>query len=197
MTALDPALEAQIEDGRISILPLVKFELPNNPVGYHFGGREFTWNGFLYKPNRYLDPGSFKNALGTEVSKRTITFSGVPTDDPADAIAKLEDLEYTSAKVILSFLGGDPDTDEFLGLLDTQVYEIDSVRHPKPPAGKDGLRKLTIEIDLEPPGRVFRDQTYAKRSNDEQRFDNDPADTAFEDAATVKTIPEEWGQRSG
>lgn len=195
--SLDPAVQAQVEDGRLLLFPLIKFDIPGNPVGYHLGGRDFIWNGFLYKPNRFLDPGTFDSMLGTAVTRQTITFSNVPTADPDDAIAKLETLPYLNAPVLISFLAGNPDTDEILGLLLTHLYEIDKVSYPTSAVDKDGTRSLTVKIDIEPPGRAARDQTYAKRSLDEQQFDNDATDTFFEHAATVEDIPEEWGQRQG
>lgn len=192
--SLDPAVEAQIEDGRIVILPLVRFDIPGNPAGYHIGGRNLTWNGFLYKPNKYLDPGSFSGSLGNAVTKQTLTFSGVPVDDPDDAIAKLETLPYLNAPVTITFLCGDPETDEVLGILISHLYEIDKVSYETGAFEKNGQRTVNIKIDLEPPGRAVRDQTYAKRSQADQQFDNDPTDTFFEYAATNDEIPEEWGQ---
>lgn len=192
--SLDPAVEARVEDGRIVILPLVRFDIPGNPAGYHFGGRDFTWNGFTYKPNKYLDPGSFSGSLGNAVTKQTLTFSGVPTDDPNDLIAKLETLPYLNAPVIITFLCGDPETDEVLGILISHLYEIDKVTYEIGGYDDKGQRVVNVKIDIEPPGRTLRDQTYAKRSQMEQQLDNNPDDTFFEYAATNDEIPEEWGQ---
>lgn len=197
MTALDTAVQDQVDDGRVVIVPLIKFEIPDHTVGYWKGGRDFTWDGFLYKANRCLDLSSLDGQLGSEVTKRTIGFSDVPTTDPDDVIATIESYDYISSTVILAYLLGDPDTDEILGDLTSQVYQIDKLTHTKSAPDDRGMRTVSLSIDLEPTGRTFRNQTYAKRSTDDQQFDNLATDTAFEYAAVVKDIPVEWGQRSG
>lgn len=192
--SIDPDVADQVEDGRLAILPLIRFDIPDHNVGYHIGGRNLVWGDFLYKPNRFLDPGAFENALGNAVTRQTIVFSDVPTDDPDDAIAQIEELDYLNAPVIITYLAGDPETDEVLGVLVSQIYEIDRVTFDKSAVDENGERTVTVSIDLEPPGRSHRDQTYARRSHDEQQYDNDSADTGLEYAATNDEIPEEWGQ---
>lgn len=194
--SLDPDVQAQVDDGRILPFVLIRFIIPDHDVGYHMGGRNLIWGDFLYKPNRFLDPGSFAGTLGNAVTRQTITFSDVPTDDADDAIAILETLDYLNAPVIITFLAANPETDEILGVLVSHLYEIDRVVYDKSAVDGTGERSVTVSIDLEPPGRSVRDQTCAKRSLDDQQFDNLATDTCFEHAATNDDIPEEWGQIS-
>lgn len=191
---LDPDLQDQVDEGRIARLDLIRFDLPGKTVGYHRGGRPFTWNGLVYLPNRWLSPGGMNQALGVAVTTRTVTFANVPVADTEDAIARLEDFDYPNAPVVITHLGGDPETDEVLGVLASSIYEIDKVRYREGAADANGLRSLTIDIDLQPPGRSARGSTGVKRSTAEHQFDNDATDTFFEHVATNITIPEEWGQ---
>lgn len=193
--SLDPAVLTQLDEGPVSILPLVKFDLPGLTVGYHFGGRTLVYGGVTYKPNRWLSPDSFAEALGNDVTTRVLVFSNVPTDDPADAMAAIETYDYLNAPVVISYLCGDPETDEILGVLATHYYEINAVRFSEPAVDQDGLRTLSLEVEIEPPGRRVRDVTHAKRSQDEQQFDNLATDTFFEYVATSPEFIEEWGQR--
>lgn len=193
--SLDPAVSAQLDEGAVAILPLVKFDLPGKTVGYHFGGRGLNYSGQFYKPNRWLSPDSFSEALGNDVTARTLTFSNVPTDDADDAIAQLESYNYLNAPVTISYLCGDPETDTILGVLTTHFFEINQVTYRKPAVDGDGTRSVTIDIELEPVGRRVRDVTHAKRSLDEQQFDNLATDTFFEYVATSPEWAEEWGQR--
>jgi len=186
-----------IERGDLVRLDLVRIDLPGKTVGYHRGGRPFTYNGLVYLPNRYLDLGTMSQALGIAVTKRVISFSNLPTDNPDDAIAKIEEYAYQNAPVIITHLAGDPATDEVAGVIASSIYEIDKVRYPKGAMNDRGERSLSIVIELEPPGRSARGASGAKRSQAEQQFDNDPTDTCLEYAATDATIPEEWGERSG
>lgn len=194
--SLDPVVAAQIEKGRIARLDLIRFDLPGKTVGYHRGGRSYTYNGLVYLPNRFLDIGSMTSAVGTAVTTRTITFSDIPVTDPDDAVAKIEEFDYQNSPVIIAHLCGVPNTNEVLGILASSVYEIDQVRYNKG-AVSGSERTLTMEIDLQPPGRSARGSTGVKRSIAEQQFDNSPTDTGLEYVATNASIPEEWGQRQG
>lgn len=194
--SLDPVVAAQIEKGRIARLDLIRFDLPGKTVGYHRGGRSYTYNGLEYLPNRFLDIGSMTSAVGTAVTTRTITFSDIPVTDPDDAVARIEEFDYQNSPVIIAHLCGVPNTNEVLGILASSIYEIDQVRYNKG-AVSGSERTLTMEIDLQPPGRSARGSTGVKRSIAEQQFDNSPTDTGLEYVATNASIPEEWGQRQG
>lgn len=194
--SLDPVVAAQIEKGRIARLDLIRFDLPGKTVGYHRGGRSYTYNGLVYLPNRFLDIGSMTSAVGTAVTTRTITFSDIPVTDPDDAVARIEEFDYQNSPVIIAHLCGVPNTNEVFGILASSIYEIDQVRYNKG-AVSGSERTLTMEIDLQPPGRSARGSTGVKRSIAEQQFDNSPTDTGLEYVATNASIPEEWGQRQG
>ncbi|TPL49083.1 DUF2163 domain-containing protein [Mesorhizobium sp. B2-4-4] len=201
--SLDPAVEALVDAGQFVLLELIRFDLsgkgavPPKTVGYHRGGRPFTYNGLKYLPNRWLSPGAFTASVGAAPTKRTITFSYAPTVNAEDAIAKIRTYNYLNAPVIITTLAGDPETDEVAGILTSVIYKIDAARFPRGAADKDGLRSLTVEIDLVPPGRSTRGSTLIKVSPADQNFDNHPTDTSLEYVATNATIAEEWGQRSG
>nr|WP_250811680.1 DUF2163 domain-containing protein [Neorhizobium tomejilense] len=194
--ALDPAVEAAIEEGRFAVLDLIRFDLPGRSAGYHRGGRPYTYNGLVYLPNRFLQTSSMVSALGTAVTTRTIVFSNIPVANPDDAVAQIETYNYQNSPVIIAHLAGNPETNEVLGILASTIYEIDQVRYNEG-AVSGSERTLTLSIDLQPPGRSARGSTGVKRSMKEQQFDNLATDTGLEYVATNATIPEEWGQRSG
>lgn len=194
-SALDPAVDAAVESGQIKRLDLIRFDLPGRSVGYHRGGRPFTFNGFTFLPNRFLSAGSMKSALGIAVTTRTIVFSNIPTTDVNDAIAKIEEFNYLNSPVIISHLCGDPVTDQPLGILASSIYEIDNVKYNKSAVTPGGERNLTLSIDLQPPGRSAKGSTLVKRSTLEQQFDNLATDTCFEYASVTGSQPMEWGQR--
>lgn len=192
---LDPLVEAALDEGVFHRLELIRFDIPGHTVGYHNGGRAFTYNGLTYQPNRFLDPGSLELSLGMSVTRRTIRFSNVPTEDPLDSIAQLEALNYPNAPVIISTLLGHPVTKEPLGVLVSQLYEIDSASYPVGAMDGDGRRTMDVVINLEPPSRATRDKTLALRSLQEQQFDNSATDTFLAQASTRVTVQREWGQR--
>ena len=194
--SVDPAVASQLDKGRIARLDLIRFDLPGKTVGYHRGGRPYTYNGLVYLPNRFLQMGGMNSAVGTAVTTRTIVFSDIPVENQDDAVAKIEEFDYQNAPVIVAHLCGVPGTSDVLGVLASSIYEIDQVRYNKG-ALSGSERTLTMEIDLQPPGRSARGSTGVKRSLAEQQFDNSPTDTGFEYVATNASIPEEWGQRTG
>lgn len=192
---LDPTVEAAVDDGRFALLDLIRFDLPGKTVGYHRGGRPFTYNGLIYLPNRFLQTGSMTSALGVAVTTRTIVFSNIPVASVEDAVAHIENYNYQNSPVIIAHLAGVPETNQVLGILASSIYEIDQVRYNE--GAVRGQEPLTLSIDLQPPGRSARGSTGVKRSLKEQQFDNLATDTGLEYVATNATIPEEWGQRSG
>lgn len=195
--SLDPAVEAALESGQIATLDLIRFDLPGKAVGYHMGGRPYTYNGLVYLPNRWLQMGEMRGDLGVAVSAREIVFANIPTEDPDDAIAQLELYNYTNAPVIIAHLSGLPNSNTVLGILASSIYEINDVRYEEGAADENGERTLTVIIELEPPGRSARGETLVMRAQEEQQFDNLATDTCLEYASVVQTIPVEWGQRSG
>lgn len=193
--SLAPIVSALVNKGKIARLDLIRFDLPGKIVGYHRGGRPYTYNGLRYLPNRYLNFGSMNSALGVAVTTRNIKFSNVPTSNPDDAIAKIEQYDYLNAPVIISHLAGDPETDQVLGVLVSYIYEIDSIKFSKGAMQADGTRSVTLSIDLQPQGRSARGATLVRRSMAEQQFDSDPNDTCLEYASVIATDTVEWGQR--
>lgn len=196
MSVLSPEVEAIVESGEFAGLDLIRFDLPGKTVGYHRGGRPFTYNGLKYLPNRFLQGGDINSAVGVAVTTRTIVFSNVPVTDPDDAIAKIEQYDYPNSPVIITHLAGVPDTNEVVGILVSNIYEIDRVSFNDDALDANGSGMLTLTIELQPPGRSARGQTLIKRSTAEQQFDNDETDTGLEYVATIGTVPEEWGQVS-
>jgi hypothetical protein len=196
MSVLSPEVEAIVESGEFAGLDLIRFDLPGKTVGYHRGGRPFTYNGLKYLPNRFLQGGDINSAVGVAVTTRTIVFSNIPVDDPDDAVAKIEQYDYPNAPVIITHLAGVPDTNEVVGILVSNIYEIDRVSFNDDALDANGSGMLTLTIELQPPGRSARGQTLIKRSTAEQQFDNDETDTGLEYVATIGTVPEEWGQVS-
>lgn len=195
--SLDVDVEAELDTGRIATLDLLRVDLPGKPVGYHMGGRPYTYNGFVYLPNRWLQMGDMRSSLGVDVTTRELVFANIPTDDPNDAIAQIELYDYVNAPVIVSHLLGAPNSSTVIGVLASSIYEINEIRYEDGAAGDNGERTLTMIVELEPPGRSARGTTAVMRAAEEQRFDNAATDTCLEYASTVQTVPVEWGRRSG
>jgi|GEM_PF-750560 len=189
-----PEVQAALDSGRYVPVHLVRFDIPGFSVGYWRGARDFTWNGFTYKPSRYLDDSGLSEIIGVDITERSLTFSDVPTDDNDDVIAKIETYQYLNAPVIVAKLIGDVEADEILGLVESSRYEISEVRYQKSPVGEDGARTVTMQIELEIPGRVIRDSVGGKYSAKEHQAHNDASDTFFDYSAVNGAWPVEFGQ---
>lgn len=195
--ALDPAVEAQVEKGDLVVLELVRFDLPGKTVGYHRGGRPYTYNGLVYLPNRYLQPGNYSGELGIAVTAMEISFAGVPASDPNDIISQIENYQYQNSRVIVTYLCGIPNTDIVAGILQSTIYEINEVRFEESGQNEDGEVAIDIIVELEKPGRSARGATHVYRSTEDQRFDNRANDTCFEHASVRQTVPVAFGQIRG
>lgn len=192
--ALDPSVEAALDTGQIATIDLVRFDLPGKSVGYHQGGRPYTYNGLKYLPNKFLQMGEMRGDLGVAVSSREIVFADIPTDDPDDVVSTLESYAYTNAVVIIAHLLGVPESNEVVGILASHIYEINEVRYEEGATGENGEKTMTIIVELEPPGRSARGATLVRRAQAEQQFDNDATDTGLEYVNSASQWPREWGQ---
>ncbi len=192
--SLDPLLQDQVDEGAIAAILLARFDLPGKSFGYHTGGRPYTFNGLTYRPNRFLRGGTMRGSVGVGVTERQLTFSGIPGTHADDVIAAIESYDYLNAPVIVTVLGGRPDTNQVLGILESVVYEIKDIRYPRSAVDEAGEATFNVVVRLEPPGRTARGATFAMRSHTEQRYDNDPTDTAFEYTNEVQTVPKKFGQ---
>lgn len=195
--ALEPEVEDLLDRGQFASRELIRFDLPGKTVGYHMGGRPYTYNGLVYLPNRWLQMGDMQGDLGVAVTAREVVFANVPVDDPDDAIARIEQYQYINAPVIISHLAGEPQSNTVYGVLVSHLYEVNDVRYEDGAAGANGERTMTMTVELEAPGRSHRGATLVRRAQQEQQFDNDEHDTCLEYASTIQTVPVEWGQRSG
>ena len=195
MPSLDPALKSQLETGQIKVQPLVRIDLPGKTVGYHAGGRPFTWAGLEYLPNRFMKPDGLKEGLGNEIAELKLVFSNVPTGNPDDAIAQIETYDYMRAPVTVAYLGGNPITDQALGVLITRFYLIADVKVKKPARDEHGRRTVTLEIILKAAGAREKGTTPAKASTADQQYHNDATDTFYEYVAAAAEWQVEFGQR--
>jgi len=193
--ALDPNVAAAVDAGDIGVITLVRIDLPGKTVGYHTGGRPFTYGAIEYLPNRFLPPEGISSGTGNQISEAQLLFSNVPTTNPDDAIADIEQYDYINAPVTVTYLCGDPHTDEVLGALDNRFYELADLDYSADAADEKGNRALTIKAVIQTLARRLRDKTYAVRSLAAQQFHNNPADTSLRYVAISPEWPEEWGQR--
>jgi hypothetical protein len=193
--SLDPAVDTLLQGGSIKVLALVKITLPGKTVGYHMGGRPFEYSGLTYMPNRYLNSDGLTSGLGNQIDEITLYFSDVPTSNVDDAIASIEAYDYLNAPVTVSYLAGEPNTDQSIGVLVTNFYEINDVEFIAGAIGDDGQTSLTLEIKLETLARRKRRQTYIVRSASDQKRHNLATDTAFDYVASSPEWVREWGQR--
>lgn len=186
--------QALYDQGWVGEAYLIRFDLPGKTVGYVHGPRAVEFNGLTYMPNRYLAPLSGISSLGYSVSSRTVLFANVPTVNPDDAIAAIEQYDYSNAPCSITTLAVDPETGEIAGAVETSAFEVASVKYQDEAIDDEAKRALTLPIKLDAPGRAIREQTAATSGQEEQQFDNDPADTSGRFLGTVGEWVIEWGR---
>lgn len=195
--SLSPAVSQQL-DGQFHILPLVKFEIPGNVTGFVVAPQPLEYDGFTYRPNRFMDAGNVVETLQVDLGETDLLFSDVPVGD--DAFDTIESLNYTNAPVTVSRLVIDPQLgvpEGIKGIAQTSFHKLLNVSFSDGAVDDAGRSTKTFTVRLGTPGVAGREKTHAVRSHAEQIFDNDPNDTLLIDVATAPTIRREWGQRVG
>ena len=195
--SLDANVEAALDSGRWIKMHLVFFAIPGLPTGYWRGPRDLRWNGVTYRPSRYLDDTGLSETLGIDITRRGLTFSDVPTDDANDVIATIENYNYLNAPTTVTKLVGEVGTRNILGIGESSIYEINKVNYNKSALDSEGLRTVTVNIELEIPGRSVRDQTGFRYSHAAHQAHNSPSDPFFKYAATNAAWPSSWGRVGG
>lgn len=193
--SLDPDLVDALEVGDLLILPLVRIDLPELTVGYHFGGRDFEYpqgSGFIYRANKALSANDFEGSLGNAINERELTFSGIPDDN--DPVAKIEEYKYLNAPVTITYLAGPAGANEPSHVLVTHFYKIVDVVPAKSARSADGTREVTIVVTIAPIADRYRNQTYIRQSLEDQQLHNKATDTFDEYANTVDQWKVEWGR---
>ncbi|MEM1375868.1 MAG: hypothetical protein AAGG69_00620 [Pseudomonadota bacterium] len=179
--------------GSDAILPLVRFDLPGITVGYHYGGRDFSYNGLIYKANKALQPAGLQLQTGTQIQSRELVFSNVPDGD--DVVANLATYQWKRGLVTLSWLIGTLGGDAPDAVLMTEFYEIHAYQPNLSEADEKGMRLATVNITIGPRGTRTRNQGHAMSAQADHQYDNDETDTFFEYVGQAQNWQIEWGQR--
>jgi hypothetical protein len=199
MRSLPTAVENAFEANGIAPALLVQFVFPEGTYGLWTGRGLLEWNGFTYKGiDRIIGFSGDEDTSGNEARGAILSLSQIPADRvPDDWFESLENLTYDNAPCNLTWLAFDIRTHELLGLLKFTAYEIDTVSYPEGGQGADGVSEISIEIALETANRNLEASTGTRRSDEDQKRHNDPADRAFEKAAVGNRYRLEFGQIRG
>lgn len=181
-----------LPDGNDAILPLVRVDLPSATAGYHYGGRDYEYNGLVYKASKFLEPVGLDLQTGPHIQSRELVFSNIP--DTNDVIAQIENYQWKRGLVTLTWLRGELNSDVVSGVLHNEFYEIHAL-DPETSEEQDGIRYTTLTVTIGPRASRPRNSGHAMASNADQQLDNSATDTFMEYVGTQRLWTRKWGQR--
>jgi hypothetical protein len=174
-------LEQLLEEGRIAIRGMVKFQLGTGTYGFWTGNYDLPWDGIVYRPNQLISIEDRSFGVGLEGS-------GFKIELPAkadfgvtpDLLLQIEQLDYKNRPVTVYEAYFDPDTRQLLHVEAIDYGYIDIIDH----VNEDGQLKLVGKVMT---GAIDNHRDgYRSASHEDQQLVS-PGDMGFEHAGRVKT----------
>jgi hypothetical protein len=130
MIALPEEVLQLMDEGRLSIRGLMRFDFGDGSYGFTTASRPYTYAGLEYLPGGVIQVEDIVGAVGFEASGLTIRLAEAPDDGlTPEVLAGIENADYHQRPVTIWDAYFHPDTGELL--LVTPVYRglIDTIRH--------------------------------------------------------------------
>lgn len=174
-------LEQLLDEGRIAIRGMVKFEFGTGTYGLWTGNYELAWGGVTFKPNQLMSVE--ERSLGTGLEAGSFKIEHPAASDfgvTPDILAGIEQEDYKGRPVTIYEAYFDPDTRELLHVEPLDYGYCDTIDH----VTEDGQMKLVGNV-LSGAIDNHRDG-YRSASHEDQQLVA-PGDMGFEHASRVKT----------
>lgn len=181
-----------LDEGRISIRGLMRFDFGTGTYGFIKGVAPMTYNGLLYSPGGVITVSDFGTAIGLSAQQFTITLAASPDDGlTPEVLQTIENEDYRDRPVTIYDAFFHPDTNELLFVQAMKRGYVDVIDHVDTAAAG-----YTIQASCESRGLDYTRMNARKRTNADQarRF---LGDLYFQHAAMRGRENVSWGQVSG
>jgi hypothetical protein len=119
-----------MDEGRLNIRGLMRFDFGNGSYGFWTGSRPFTYAGLEYLPGGVIKVDDVNASVGYEAATLTISLAEAPEDGlTPEALGRIEEADYHQRPVRLWDAYFHPDTDELLHMMPVYQGLIDTIRH--------------------------------------------------------------------
>lgn len=177
-----------LDDGRITIVGLIRFDFGTGTYGFAKSATGLTWSGLTYQPGGMIQVSDFISGTGTSAQQFTIELAASPDDGLTPEVLQQIELEdYRDRPVTIYDAYLHPDTGQLLHVEPLRRGYIDQLRHEE---SDDGY-KLVAECETR--ALDYSRSNYRKRNAADQARRN-PGDKFYLNAATTGRQEYWWGR---
>lgn len=177
-----------LDDGRITIVGLIRFDFGTGTYGFAKSATGLTWSGLTYQPGGMIQVSDFISGTGTSAQQFTIELAASPDDGLTPEVLQQIELEdYRDRPVTIYDAYLHPDTGQLLHVEPLRRGYIDQLRHEESDEGY----KLVAECETR--ALDYSRSNYRKRNAADQARRN-PGDKFYMNAATTGRQEYWWGR---
>lgn len=130
MISVDPEVLDLLEQGRMDIRGLIKFEFGTGTYGFITANSPFEWNGLTYLPGGILEVSDLPGQVGMSAQQFSITLAASPDDGLTPAVLQtIEAEDYRDRPVTLYDAYFHPDTGAFIAARALKRGYLDGIDH--------------------------------------------------------------------
>lgn len=119
-----------LDEGRIIVRGMIRFDLGSGSYGFIKANEPFTWNGFTYQPGGIIQVSDLTAGTGDVARQFTVTLAESPDDDLTPEVLKtIEDEDYRDRPVTIYDAHFHPDTGAFLQVKAMRRGYVDTIEH--------------------------------------------------------------------
>lgn len=124
------AAQAQLDEGRIKTIGLIKIELGGGTYGFARSRFPITWSGLEYVPGGIIKVSDLPSGIGMAARQFTLTLAESPDDGlTPDVLQTIEYEDYRDRPVTIYDADFHPDTGLLLGVTPMRRGYINIIRH--------------------------------------------------------------------
>jgi len=180
-----------LDDGRITIVGLIRFDFGTGTYGFAKSATGLTWSGLTYQPGGMIQVSDFVSGTGTSAQQFTIELAASPDDGLTPEVLQQIELEdYRDRPVTIYDAYLHPDTGVLLHVEALRRGYIDQLRHEESDEGY----KLVAECETR--ALDYSRSNYRKRNAADQAR-RAPGDKFYSNAATRGREEIWWGRTKG
>lgn len=180
-----------LDDGRITIIGLIRFDFGTGTYGFAKSVAPITWGGLTFQPGGMIQVSDLVSGTGTSAQQFTIELAASPDDGLTPEVLQQIELEdYRDRPVTIYDAYLHPDTGVLLHVEPLRRGYIDQLRHEESDEGY----KLVAECETR--ALDYSRSNYRKRNAADQAR-RAPGDKFYSNAATRGREEIWWGRTKG
>lgn len=192
MRTYTPELLDLLDEGRVKLAGMIRFDLGEGSYGFIRRSAPYTWGGVTYNPlpGGIIAVSNFPQTTGTSAQGFTIQLSESPDNGlTPDVLLNIENYDYRDRAVTIYDLHMHPDTGAILGdpIAMMRGY-INAISHETDP--ETGYF-MTVECESR---AIDYSRTNGRVRSHEDQQRRSPGDKFYEHAGTAGRVKIKWGK---